>query len=123
MRSVEYPGKALSGFNIQDIIGGVKYARSKTLEIKDFKICAEESNPCSGYRHFNDMNIEYEVLGEGDINTFAYSDCHDGKCTWFLNTKCDKFHENIKITTKIKKILIYNNYMGIHHSLLLFSAC
>lgn len=33
------------------------------------------------------------------------------------------FHENIKITTKIKKILIYNNYMGIHHSLLLFSAC
>lgn len=33
------------------------------------------------------------------------------------------FHENVKIVKKIKKILIYNNFMGTYHSLLLFSAC
>ena len=30
---------------------------------------------------------------------------------------------NYRAPGKIKKILIYNNYMGIHHSLLLISAC
>ena len=33
------------------------------------------------------------------------------------------FHEKVNIAKKLKKVLIYNNFMNIHHSLLLFSSC